>query len=54
MKIKITAKQLGAIEDFTSDIDFLEIEEGNGGNIVIYPDGLEDNKFTLDEKGNEL
>lgn len=54
MKIKITAQQLGSIEDFTGDIDFVEIEEGNGGNLVIYPDGDEEDKFTLDEKGNEL
>lgn len=54
MRIKITLEQLKSIEDFTGDVEFLELEEGNGGNIDVYPDGNEKEKYTLDEKGNEL
>jgi len=53
-KIKITSQQLGSIEDYVGDIEFVELEEGNGGNIVVYPDGNDEQKFTLDEKGEEL
>jgi hypothetical protein len=53
-KIKITLAQLEFINDTIGDVEFLELEEGNGGNIDAIPDGLEEEKFTIDEKGNEL
>lgn len=53
-KIKLTHKQLMSAGDYVGDVEFVEIEEGNGGNIVVYPDGSDENKFTLDENGNDL
>lgn len=54
MKIKITCEQLEAISETVGDVKFIEIEEGNGGNVHVYLDGIEKEEVIVAENGDIL
>lgn len=51
MKIKITEDQLNTLADSLGDCKTVELEIDNNGNLIVFPDGLEDERYEITPDG---